>query len=40
MLNKWALILNIFAFIFVAVLLVFQISETTAYVDSIGNLFK
>ncbi len=40
MLNKWALILNLFALILLGVLLAFQIGETTAYVDTIGDLFK
>jgi hypothetical protein len=40
MLDKWALILNLAAFVLLAVLLVFQFQETTAYVDAVGNLFK
>jgi hypothetical protein len=40
MLNKWAFILNLFAFILLGVLLFFQYSEVTAYVDTIGDIFK
>lgn len=40
LLDKWALILNVLAFGLLVVLLVFQVQETTAYVDTVGNLFK
>ncbi len=40
LLDKWALLLNVLAFGLLVTLLVFQIQETNAYVDAVGNLFK
>ncbi len=38
MLNKWALVLNILAFLALGVLLFFQLSEVQAYFDEVGNI--
>ncbi len=38
MLNKWAFLINIFAFILLAVLLIFQVSEISVYFDGVGNI--